>query len=148
MTDIKPNIEPTEPEVPVKKGRATWAPAKLMEVVDKDPSFVYRWLLNTPANLQKKRLEGWEVLSGVTKDQAKHIHPRLTDDGKPLTSVKEYRELVLGRLPKEQAEARREYFADLTRRQTIGVVDKLKRDVTLAAGGGPAAPVHGEIIRK
>lgn len=133
-----------------KKGRATWRPATLLDVQGKDPAFVYRWLLNDPANIAKKKAEGWEVLSKTTtgSDKSKHVKPGVVGDGESLTSVVQYRELILGRIPKEMAEARAEYFQAITKRQTLRVKQELLDNVQKAAGSLPAAPVHGEIITR
>lgn len=112
----------------VKKGSKSWRPAEALSVRGKDPNYTYRWCDKDAANIDKKLAEGWTF--------AKEDH---AVGGETLTTTTEYRELVLMKLPKEDAEARHQYFQELTDKQTMGLKQKLKQDAQ-------HAEIHGRII--
>jgi hypothetical protein len=126
----------------VKKGRKSWKPANLLEVKDKDPKFTYRWINNDPANVQKKKMEGWEIVQGRTK-QVKHDHPENIQDGKPLDTITSYREMILAKLPIEDKESRAEYYQERTRASTLGLVQEAKGQAE--AAGGSRDTIKGTI---
>ncbi len=128
-----------------KKGKPTWAPARMLDVQNKDPNYRYRWVdKSDPANVVKKEAEGWLPASSIHGAQAKHDHPEGVEDGKPLTGLTDYRELQLWTLSNEQAEAREEYFQGLADQQERGIKDSLKRD--LRNPGGSEAAVYGKVV--
>lgn len=129
-------------EQPVKKkGKPTWKPANVDEIFDKESGYRYRKINKDPRNLAKKQAEGWEILSDISgsKTTMEGGYGRI-NDGKPLTSVREGYDYVLGRIPEEHAQARDEFInAENDRRLTA-----LKRNAgkELSKDG---APVHGSI---
>ena len=74
-----------------KKGRKSWRPAQRLSLVDKKAGYVYRWCDKEPSNIAKRRADGWIMASELTGHSAKQEEPT----AKNLTSVNEYRELVL-----------------------------------------------------
>jgi len=91
----------------------SWKPAKVLEIPEKfkDSRFVYRWVdRDRIGNVRKKLSEGWEIDSELTKKLVKL--PKTLQDGSNLDSTFHIRELILMRLPKELAEARRKYYAE------------------------------------
>lgn len=155
MTDIDPaavlaNAEPRRRGRPPKpkKGKPTWRPAEQLLVDNKDPNFVYRWCAKDPANLARKRAEGWQPVNGLTGMSADHERPETVMGGSPLTGVTEYRELVLMALPKDIAEARRAHFNEQTDRQARGVKDRLTHEISSAARAEQAdrAETYGRIV--
>ncbi len=120
-----------------KKGKPTWRPAQMMDVRDKNPEYTYRWCDKDSQNIQKKLAEGWEFA------KEDHIVEPSVNDGKPLGSTTEYRELVLMKLPKETAEARSEYYQNLTDERTAGLKRRFQKE---AKAIGPDAEVHGRIV--
>lgn len=123
-----------------KKGKASWKPATALKAKRID-GFRTRWTNKDPMNLQRKQSEGWVTVHKDTGLQTEHEHPEDLESGTPVTSVTEYRELVLLALPEDVAQARDEYFAEQTDKQTAGLKKNLQRD--LADG---KAQVHGKII--
>lgn len=110
----------------VKKGRPSWDEASTLLVYNKDSSlfsrgddgFVYRWEENDPPRIQVQKARGWEVVSelantGVSRGEGADT----IDDGVPLTTVKEYKELVLMRLPEELAKEREQYMQEKADKQ-------------------------------
>ena len=77
--------------------------------------------------------------------EATHEHPDQIGDGKPLTSITEYRDMVLMVLPEEIAKERDEYFREKTDRQTAGLKQNLKDDAEKAGVNADEA-VQGSII--
>lgn len=127
----------------LKKGNPSWMPANVSEVTNKDPDYHYRWCRKDKDNLAKKKLEGWEVVSGVAGDQtqAENGQGRI-NDGQKLTSVQERSDAILMRLPNELADSRSDYFRNETARRTQGLTAHLKEGLRKEGGG---APVHGNI---
>lgn len=126
----------------VKKGNTSWMPASLNEFENKDPNYTYRMMRKDPDNLAKKSKEGWEVVSGVQDSSVEHQDANRIEDGKPLTSVQEGRDWILGRIPNEVAQARHDYHDKENKRREAGLTAHLK-DKMKKEGGN--APVHGEI---
>ena len=131
----------------VKKGKPTWAPSDLLTVRDKEDGFRYRWLSKEdPAALMKAKAEGFQIVSeltsGAKRDGATHIQ-----DGNQVTTVTEYRELILARIPVDVAEARADYFREKSASKIMGLktdlADKLG-SVSQGTGHNPGA--RGQII--
>jgi len=118
-------------EKPVKKGTASWRPAKTLEVKSHRPGFRQRWVNIDPANVEKKMAEGWVYAEKSEHDRAKGV-----DHGKNIGTVKQYRDLVLMEIPEEIALARTEYHRAETESQVSGITKRLKRK--LAESGNAA----------
>lgn len=123
-----------------KKGKPSWDEASTLLVYEnnghlfeeKDDGFVYRWEMNDPPRLQIQQARGWEIVSAVSNDStSRGTEGDTIDDGKPLTTVNEYRELIRMRLPKHLANERRDYMEQKA--------DKQMESVTGATEG------HGQI---
>lgn len=141
--DLKRAIED---HMGIKRGRPRWKPANLLDVDRKSDGWRYRWVENTPENIAKKRRERWDFVP--KEDTAEHDTPDHVGDGSPLTSVTEIRDMVLMRIPEEDAKERDAYYAELTRKQTVGLKDAVQEEMTRAASesGARGATVHGKII--
>lgn len=139
-------IRAIEDATGVKRGRPRWKPASLLDVVKKTPGYRYRWVENTPENIAKKRRERWEM--APKEDSAQHVQPGHVQDGQPLTTVTEMREMVLMRMPEEDARERDAYIRELTRQQTVGIKKDVEDEIARAADsvGARRAAVHGKII--
>lgn len=124
----------------VKKGNATWRPARRLDVNDKNPNFAYRWLdSRDPGNIEKKQAEGWQVVSKLTSDKS------VPADGTTApTTLLGVRELTLGRMPKDMAEARNAYFQKDTAERTQALGGKLRGD--LRNKHGATADTYGKIV--
>lgn len=124
---------------PIKKGKSSWTPASVTEVTNKEPGYRYRWSSKTPDNLAKKEAEGWETVSGVTSDKA-IPSPERIGEGKKLTSVYEKHDVILQRIPEENAQARDAYFDNENKRRIAGLTAHIKKEI-----GKAGANMHGEI---
>src|SRR5574343_185328 len=129
---------PGRPKESLKKGKPSWKPASLNQFSGLDPNFRYRMMRKDPDNLARKLSEGWEVVSD-SNDQVNHIDPEYIGDHKPLTTVKEGKDWILGRLPNELAESRDEFINAKTSRRTQGLTAHIKKDLEKTGAG-----MHGE----
>lgn len=129
-----------------KKGRKSWQPSSRLSVTGQREGFVQRWIDKEPANYQRKRADGWRPVNGTLGSHAKHEHPDLTGDGKPLGSTVEYRDMVLCEIPEEDYQAHRDYYAKQTEAQTAGLRRKAEQENAANAKGGAAAPLYGKTI--
>lgn len=109
-----------------KKGKPSWDVASTLLVYNQrgdmfgegDDGFVYRWEENDPHKLQLQKSRGWQVVSDLsTTGISRGAEADKVDDGKPLTTVHEYKELVLLRLPEELAADRRQYMQEQADKQ-------------------------------
>lgn len=123
----------------VKKGKASWKPASALKARD-IPGFRTRWVNKDPLNVQRKEAEGWTIVDPNKGLKSEHEHPGDLESGNPVTSVTEYRELVLAALPEDVAKARDEYFTGETDKQEASLKRNLQND--LGHGG---AVVDGKI---
>lgn len=140
----KPGPKPKSAELaekPIKKGKKTWSPSNLGEVINKENGFRYRWARKDDDNLAKKKAEGWEFVSGVAGSQIKSLHPdSRPDEPHAMTSNIERRDSVLMRLDEETAEARDEYVNNETARRTGALIREAKTGLNKSG-----APLHGSI---
>lgn len=125
----------------LKKGNPTWKPANVDDVFDKEDGFRYRKINKDQSNIAKKKAEGWEILSDVagTQTTMEGGYGRI-NDGKPLTSVREGTDYVLGRLPEEIAKERDAFFNNKTDRQMSSLRKQATTDL-----GGVGGVTHGSI---
>ena len=124
-----------------KKGRPSWDESSTLLVynsdgslfADGDDDYRYRWEVNDPHRIQIQKARGWEIVSDIANtgvkrgDEADSI-----DDGKPLTTVLEYKELVQMRIRKELALDREQHMQE-----------KSDRQMQIVTGGGTAG--HDQI---
>ena len=117
-----------------KKGRPAWDEASTLLVYNKDGSmfskgddgFRYRWEENDPHRIQIQKARGWEIVSDVATTGVKRgAEADAIDDGKPLTTVLEYKELVQMRIPERLAQDREQYMQE-----------KADRQMQIVTGGG------------
>lgn len=136
-------IEVRKPGRPpaVKKGKTSWKPASVTDVVDKEDGYRYRWSNKDADNLHRKQAEGWETVSPLSSDKASPAEERF-QDGKKLTSINEKHDCVLQRIPEELAQERDAYFNEQSARRTAGLTSHLKKEMKDKGGN---APVHGDI---
>lgn len=139
------NTEQTRPgkikSQAVKKGKPTWKPASVTDVIEKEPGKRYRLLNKDPDNLSRKKAEGWEIESGVTNPQAHMKHDGSMHTGSNLTSAYERRDVILASMPEELAQERDAYMNEKTRKRTAALTSHFRKEAKEAGN----APVHGEI---
>lgn len=144
---VKARAALAEKRAEKKRGNASWAPAKKLELYNKKDGFRYRWCVSDPYNIMKKQAEGWVHATAETGLKPEHDRVETVSDGKPLDTVTEYRELTLMALPEDVALARDAYIAAETDKQTVGRVADLRKKVAEATPAGvlPAA-VHQKVV--
>ncbi len=103
-------------ELKVKReGRKPWKPARTLEIPAhlKDSRFVYRFVERLrPGNLRKKIDEGWEIDTKLGKKLNEMYGglQKTLDDGSPIDSTVQIRELIVLRMPKVIHEERAKYY--------------------------------------
>lgn len=147
QNDLEPKRGPGRPPkeasaaIPVKKGKKSWSPSNLSDVIRKEDGFRYRWARKDQDNLAKKQAEGWEFVSGVNGSQTTGTHPdSRPDEPHALTSNIERRDAVLMKMDDETAEARDTYINGETERRTAALLRTARQDL-----GKSGAAVHGSI---
>lgn len=128
----------------VKKGRPSWKPASMLDTVEKHDGHRTRWCSRDSLNLQRKQAEGWVFANSITGINREHEHPEKVGDGHSLTSVTEYRDLVLMALPEDVAKERDKYFQS----KTDAAVRSLKQDFeeNIENPRGNTAEIYGKIV--
>lgn len=124
----------------LKKGRPSWKPASVLDVIGKEDGYRYRWSNKSSDNLHKKAAEGWETVNGLQADGAKHVPSGRIHDGAKTTSIYEKHDCVLQRIPEDWAQERDDYHNQQNARQVSGLTAHIRKD--LAKDGAEA---HGEI---
>ena len=130
----------TEEKSETKKHRVTrpWEPATLMGIPEhlKNPAFVYRYCTKEearPGNIRKKIAEGWEIDTELSKKMVR-ISPTI-NDGKPLDSTLQIREMIVMRMPIELKKSRDAYFAKLNGGNSNGTQENFDVEVQKLSGG-------------
>lgn len=135
---------PPNNEAPLKKGRSTWKPANVLDIIDKEPGYRYRVAEKSARNIAKKQREGWEVVSAINSPNTdnKSIGNGV-DIGKPTGSVLEGYDYIIMRIPEEDALERDAYYNSESSRR----MSALKRQTSdeFSKIGKDGAPVHGSI---
>jgi hypothetical protein len=137
MMEVKRGPKP-KAELALKKGAASWKPAAVTDVTNKEDGFRYRWAHKDPDNLAKKQAEGRDYVDRKS-DGVKASEVRL-EDGKDLTSVYEKRDVVLMKIPEELAQSRDAYMNDKSEKRIAGLTASTKKDL-----GEQGAEMHGDI---
>lgn len=111
----------------------TWKPSSTLPIPKTDDNYVYRWIRRSffgsedPTNMSKKMREGWEPVS-----PKEHPELALFADARQRgdATLVEVGGLILARMPREMAEARRKYYESLTAQQMQSVDQQLANEQT------------------
>jgi hypothetical protein len=117
-----------------------WAPASVLTVPEqyKMSGWRYRWVSkNRPGRIQKMKEEGWIIDQELGKKIQGEV-ARTIEDGTPVDSTTQMRELIIMRIPEHLAKQREKYYANQSARKTEAA--SLELD---ASGQG-----YGELKRK
>jgi len=110
--------------------KKSWSPPNLLPDPVGDPDYVYRYIrksalgVEDPANLSVRFREGWEPVR-------REDHPEVivsADKGLEGSTNIEIGGLILCRMPKENAQARREYYENMANEQLKAVDNNLMRE--------------------
>jgi len=117
----------------VEEHAKPWVPASTLPVPEKSDSWVYRWLRRSffgqedPSNMSKKVREGWEPVDPKDHPElAMYVDARQRGQAQ----IVEVGGLILARLPRERAEARRAYYANMSKQQMQSVDQQLANEQT------------------
>lgn len=124
-------IRAQETREKAEKRQVTWRPAHDLPVPDPQDGYVFRWKRVAmmgqadPANMARARREGWEPCKASD-------HPELLADfaafGVKATDTIEIGGLVLCKTAKENAEARKDYYANMSRSWVESVDNNFMRE--------------------
>lgn len=136
-TDGAPEV--AKAKVKAKKGTRSWQPAAPLAIKSRDPNTRIKWVSTDPANMLRKRAEGWEpAMAG----DASHARPNGVDNGKGIPAgVTEFRDMVLMKMPEEMARERDAYYQKRAADQLGAIKNRAKTEIRNATG----VPVDGEI---
>ena len=112
LTELLTKAE-VDPDPP-KKGKPSWAPARMLDLHKKIDGFRYRWCDTDPGNLTKKQAEGWIFVNRETGHPVEHDDPNLMHGGTAPDGSLRYRDLVVMALPEELGQARDEFYQEIT----------------------------------
>lgn len=106
-----------------KKGQpVNWKPASRLPKIDAPEGFTVAWKSNTPENIRRLQLEGWEVANRIEHNMDVKMGDYYRKVNDSPTSEKEstivHNELIAMVLPNELADARKEYYRQETEKQT------------------------------
>jgi hypothetical protein len=107
-------------EVEVKKGKKSWSPSASLPCPKKSDKWVYRYCRDDVANVWKKQSEGWTPCNDVEGFEVSKEDLQSHKNG--VTGGFKYNELVLMKMDKEMAKARKEYYEKETMEATKAVV--------------------------
>lgn len=117
----------------VQKRPMTWKPSSALPVPRQDSEWVYRWIRKTyfgsddPTNMSRKMREGWEPVNpNEHKELALFTDPRQRQHAQMV----EVGGLILARMPREMAEARRKYYEQITQQQMKSIDERLAAEQT------------------
>lgn len=136
-----PETQKRGPGRPPKKGKPSWKPASQLDLVKAPRGHRPKWVDRTDTmNIARHEAEGWVIVNpsqGLHAETGPRAH---VQDGQPLTSTHEHREMILMALPEEAAKARAEYYQGLTEQQTVTAGVKLAQDKLDEAAAQYGAP--------
>lgn len=136
---LKQNQAISQPSL--KKGNPTWSPANVSEIYGKEDGYRYRKLRKDPTNIANKKLEGWEIVSGINgANTTVEVGAGRINDGQGITSVREGTDWVLARITEETAQSRDDYYNKENARRVSGLTAHVKKEV-----GKEGAATHGAI---
>lgn len=121
-----------------REGRKPWKPARSLEIPAgmKDSRFVYRFVERLrPGNLRKKLDEGWEIDTKIGK-KLNELYGGLEktlDDGSPMDSTVQMRELIVLRMPKVIHEERSRYYFEQSNIDAGRMKGDMERNISKTA---------------
>lgn len=127
-------------ELKVKReGRKPWKPARSLEIPQhlKDSRFVYRFVERLrPGNLRKKLDEGWEIDTKLGKKLNEMYGglQKTLDDGSPIDSTVQMRELIVLRMPKTLHAERAQYFFERSNIDSTRIKGDMQNSLRQTAG--------------
>lgn len=134
--------ELTEQRAP-KKGKPSWKPSNLGDIIGKEHGFRYRRVRKEDDNIAKKLEEKWDFVSKVDSPNTSHAFPTgRPNEGKQLDSVVGGRDWVLMRMPEEIAQERDNYINAKINRSVRALSAQTRSDL------GRNVPVHGAITQE
>lgn len=117
---------------PKKKGNRSWRPAAPLGLKAKNPNFRMKWGHTDPARMMRAQAEGWVP---ADPGDAVHDRPSGVDAGKGApSSITEYRDMVLLKMPEEMAKERDAYYREAASSQLNGIKTRAKKEIRQQTG--------------
>jgi hypothetical protein len=110
-----------------------WVPGSTIDQIEglDRENFAYRWVQKDVARIKRFLAEGWTFVNELDGDKV--LHRKATtgalDAGSRLDTSVDHRDVVMMKLPRERAEARRRYY----QKKTDKAVELINRDAQNAA---------------
>lgn len=115
-------VEETVQDKPKKKAtKPNWRPASMLGTLKARKGFTPRWVKADPANIAKKKAEGWIVMK-PSDNIGEEIDQTDINDGKALHNGIRYRDHIAMMLPDETKKAREEYIREENKQQMAGIL--------------------------
>ena len=125
---VKSTGKKAKPEL--KKGKASWNPANRLPDLVVPDGMVGRWVRNDPINVNKKLNEGW-VFTNKMKTPSCRTDTDSVDSTKGISGIT-INEMVGMVMPKDLAQARREYHERETEARTDAALSPNRNKSALA----------------
>ena len=126
-TRIPRDLETRDSE---SRDEATFIPAGLLPHIDQQEGYVYRWVRvsargqSDNANMSARLREGWEPCKATDHPE----YQQFADKNSRFKGMIEHGGLLLCKISKEKAAARRKYFANMNARQIEAVDNNVMRE--------------------
>ena len=123
-------------------GSDEWIPASTLDQIEglDRENFVYRWVEKRPERVKRFMAENWTFVNELDGDRIFHKRGNTgaLDAGKSLDTSIDYKDVVMMKLPRERAEARRRYY----QKKTDKAADLINQDAKNTARnlGGEIEP--------
>lgn len=111
-----------------KKGTPSWQPTDPLKVRGKEDDKAYRWVKRDADRIAEMQDLGWQLVD-TSKDKASGLRADGIELGKELGTRVEKKGMILMQLPKELAEARKEYYQGENNALRESMTEDIKRQM-------------------
>ena len=106
-----------------KATKPAWRPSSRLATLKARSGFTARWVSADPAEISKKRAEGWIIMK-PSDNKGPEIEQTDISDGKALHDGIRYRDMIAMMLPDDLKEAREEYYKKENEQAMAGILDE------------------------
>lgn len=131
----EPAPKPEPPPVLVKKGKPVWGGQAPLMVRLMDPDKHYVWGMKDETEMERYADLGLKPCQGIGGQATRGAGGESVHDGKPLTTVKTFRELVLLEMPQELREAQLAFMDEQAMDQVRGLEQASQEQFKQRTGG-------------
>ena len=105
----------------VKATKPEWRPSSRLATLKAKPGFTARWVDADPANVARKKAEGWLIMR-PEDNVGPPIEQIDVNDGKALHNGIRYRDMIAMMLPNDLKSAREEYYREEHKQAMAGIL--------------------------